>query len=132
MIAEDEGDIRNLVATMASVWGHTTVTFASGQATWDWMDTVENGTNTDPLPEFALIDVRMPGYRGDQVAARIRKTPGMSNIPIVLMTAFVLTEDERDAMMRQSGADKLIHKPLPEFTELKNILHSVIEQRENG
>lgn len=132
MIAEDEADIRNLVATMASVWGHTTVKFESGQRAWDWMDTVEDGTNTDPLPEFALMDIRMPGYRGDQVSARIRKLPGMSNIPIVLMTAFVLSEDEREDMMIKSGADKLIFKPLPDFGELKDILHEVIEQRQNG
>jgi len=132
MIAEDENDIRNLVATMATVWGHTTVAFESGQKAWDWMDTVEDGTNSDPIPEFALMDIRMPGYRGDEVAARIRRTPGMEEIPIVLMTAFVLTEEERQSMMRDSGVDKVINKPLPEFGELKDLLHDVIDKKING
>jgi len=132
MIAEDETDIRNLVATMASVWGHTTVTFESGQRAWDWMDTVVDKTNTAPLPEFALMDIRMPGYRGDEVAARIRKISEIADIPIVLMTAFVLSEDERDDMMRKSGVDKVINKPLPEFGELKNLLHDVIDKKNNG
>jgi CheY-like chemotaxis protein len=132
MIAEDEADIRNLVATMASVWGHTTITFESGQKAWDWMDTIENGTNNDPLPEFALMDIRMPGYRGDEVAERIRKISAISDIPIVLMTAFVLSEDERQDMMRKSGVDKMINKPLPEFGELKTLLHEVIDNKNNG
>ena len=132
IIAEDEADIRNLVATMASVWGHTTLTFESGQKAWDWMDRVDAGTHDDPLPDFALMDIRMPGYRGDQVAERIRQTEGISNIPIVLMTAFVLSEDERDDMIRQSGVDKVINKPLPEFAELKDLLHAVIKQKNNG
>lgn len=132
MIAEDEADIRNLVATMATVWGHTTVAFESGQRAWDWMDTVEDGSNTAPLPEFALMDIRMPGYRGDQVSARIRTVPAIAHIPIVLMTAFVLSEDERADMMRKSGADQLIFKPLPDFSELKDLLHNVIDQRANG
>lgn len=131
MIAEDEADIRNLVATMAGVWGHTTVTFESGQKAWDWMDTVLDGTNTDPLPDFALMDIRMPGYRGDEVATRIRQIPGMSDIPIVLMTAFVLSEEEREDMVIMSGADKVINKPLPEFMELKALLDTVIAEK-NG
>lgn len=132
MIAEDETDIRTLVATMAGVWGHTTVTFESGQKAWDWMDTVEAGSNSDPLPEFALMDIRMPGYTGDQVATRIRRTPGMEHIPIVLMTAFALTEPERQAMMSRTGVDRVIYKPLPEFMELKDLLHDVIESKSNG
>ncbi len=132
MIVEDEADIRNLVATMATVWGHTTVTFESGQRAWDWMDTVESGENTNPLPEFALMDIRMPGYRGDQVASRIRTVEGMKNIPIVLMTAFVLSEDERQDMIRESGVDSVINKPLPEFNALKTLLHEVIEEKLNG
>lgn len=132
MIAEDEADIRNLVATMAGVWGHTTITFESGQKVWDWMDDVENGTQDDTLPDFALMDIRMPGYRGDQIAERIRNTSGMSEIPIVLMTAFVLSEEERRDMIRKTGVDKVINKPLPEFSELKALLHAVIEQRTSG
>jgi len=132
MIAEDEADIRNLVATMASVWGHTTVTFESGQKAWDWMDTVENGTYNNSLPEFALMDIRMPGYRGDEVASRIRKISAIADIPIVLMTAFVLSEEERQDMMRKSGVDSVINKPLPEFGELRTLLQDVIDKKNNG
>lgn len=132
MIVEDEADIRNLVATMAQVWGHTTVTFESGQRAWDWMDTVENGSNNNPLPDFALMDIRMPGYRGDQVAERIRQLPAIEHIPIVLMTAFVLSEDERADMMMKSGVDKVINKPLPDFETLRKLLHEVIDQKNSG
>lgn len=129
MIAEDEADIRNLVATMAQVWGHTTITFESGQKAWDWMDKVESGEFTDKLPEFALMDIRMPGYRGDQVAERIRSVAAIRHIPIVLMTAFVLSEDERHSMMAKSGVDHMVNKPLPEFATLRNILQSVIDEK---
>lgn len=129
LIAEDEMDIRNLVATMAQVWGHTTVTFESGQKAWDWIDEVENGTFTGTLPDFALMDIRMPGYRGDEVAKRIRSTEAIQNIPIVLMTAFVLSDDERREMMQKSGVDSIINKPLPDFMQLKTLLETVIENK---
>lgn len=129
MIAEDEADIRNLVATMAQVWGHTTVVFESGHKAWDFLDEVDAGKHNGSLPEFALMDIRMPGYRGDQIAKRIRETSGMENIPIVLMTAFVLSDDEMQTMKSENGVDQIINKPLPDFMQLKTTLEDVIQKK---
>lgn len=130
MIAEDEADIRRLVTTMSEVWGHTTIAFESGREAWKWLDEVEAGT-VNKLPEFALMDIKMPGYRGDQVAQRIRETEALQHIPIVLMTAFVLSEDEMRRMKDEVGVDHIINKPLPDFMELKNTLESVIAAKQN-
>lgn len=131
MIAEDEADIRNLVATMAQVWGHSTLLFESGKKAWDWLDEVEAGTVSD-LPEFALMDIRMPGHRGDEVAQRIRQTSSLEHIPIVLMTAFVLSDEEMDNIKNDYGVDHIINKPLPDFMKLKTILENVIAQKQSG
>lgn len=130
MIAEDEADIRNLVAMMAQAWGHQPLTFATGQQAWDFLDTVEAGTYTGPLPEFALMDIRMPGPKGNEIAHRIRKIGAISNIPIVLMTAFSLSDDERAAMLT-NGADRIISKPLPDFAQLEALLKKVIQDKIN-
>lgn len=129
---EDEADIRNLVVTMANVWGHTTIAFESGGKAWDWLDTVEKGLYNKPLPEFALMDIRMPIKRGDEVAARIRQTRALAHIPIVLMTAFVLSDEERREMMTHAGVDAVINKPLPDFVQLKGILQDIIDQKYRG
>ncbi|MEL6306716.1 MAG: response regulator [Chloroflexota bacterium] len=129
MIAEDEEDIRNLVSMMAQVWGHTTVVFESGAKAWAFLDAVNAGNNSDPLPEFALMDIRMPGYRGDEVAKRIRDTSGMENIPIVLMTAFALSDDEIRELKQETGVDHVINKPLPDFVLLKAELEEIIASR---
>ncbi|MBC7809787.1 MAG: response regulator [Burkholderiales bacterium] len=119
LIAEDEADIRNLVAMMCQVWGHTTMTFENGQKVWDWLDTVEAGTYIGQMPEFALMDIRMPGKKGNEIASRMR------SMPIVLMTAFTLNEQERDALLTDAGVDQVIGKPLPDFEELRVLLHDV-------
>ena len=129
MIAEDEADIRNLVTMMCRVWGHNPIPFESGQKAWDFLDSVDNGSNTKPLPEFALMDIRMPGYRGDEVARRIRLVEKLKHIPIVLMTAFALNEDEIRKLKEETGADHVINKPLPDFMVLKNMIDSVIEKK---
>lgn len=129
MIAEDEADIRNLVVTMATVWGHSTVAFESGTKAWEFLDSVENGTFSGQLPEFALMDIRMPGQRGDEISQRIRQTPDIENIPIVLMTAFALSEDEMREMRAATGVDLIINKPLPDFMQLKGILENIIDSK---
>lgn len=128
LIAEDEADIRNLVMTMAQVWGHTTITFESGAKAWEWLDQVEAG-KVDQLPQFALMDIRMPGYKGTDVAKRIRQTPGLENIPIVLMTAFAMNDDEMREMKDEVGVDHIMNKPLPDFMELKVMLERVIAEK---
>ena len=129
LIAEDEADIRNLVAMMCQVWGHTALTFDSGQKLWDWLDEVEAGKHNGALPEFALMDIRMPGKRGNEIARRMRAIPALQNIAIVMMTAFVMSEDEMDKMRREYGIDHVINKPLPDFDRLHVVLHDIIEQK---
>ncbi len=132
LIAEDEADIRNLVTMMSQVWGHTSMPFASGQKVWDWLESVESGEYTGELPDFALMDIRMPGRRGNEISKRIREVEAVRHIPIVLMTAFVLTEEEMDRMRNEFGVDYVINKPLPDFERLRIILHEIIERKKNS
>ncbi|MEM9951478.1 MAG: response regulator [Chloroflexota bacterium] len=130
MIAEDEMDIRNLVVTMAGVWGHSTVVFESGTKASAFLESVADGSYSGDLPEFALMDIRMPGPHGDQIAKKIRQTPGLEDIPIVLMTAFAKSEDEIRTMKAETGVDAIINKPLPDFMQLKTQLEAIIAEKQ--
>jgi two-component system phosphate regulon response regulator PhoB len=132
LIAEDEADIRNLVAMMAQVWGHNPITFENGDKIWEWLDAVDAGSYKGSMPDFALMDIRMPGRRGNELAKRIRNTEGIRHIPIVLMTAFVLSDEEIDNMRNEYGIDAVLNKPLPDFDRLKGILDDVITKKQRG
>lgn len=129
LIAEDEADIRNLVGIMCTVWGHTPLAFESGQKVWDWLDQVESGAVSTGLPDFALMDIRMPGRRGSELAQRIRTIRQIQDIPIVLMTAFVLGDEEIDRLKQEFGVDYVINKPLPDFDRLGIVLHDIIKEK---
>jgi len=128
LIAEDDTDIRNLIETLCTVWGYESLVFESGAQVWDWLDAVETGQQRSPLPNFALMDIRMPGKRGNELAQRMRTIAPIQRIPIVLMTAFALSSDEKDNILKH-GADEIINKPLPDFDKLHHILQEVIDMK---
>ncbi len=130
LIAEDEADIRNLLAMMCQVWGYTALTFENGQRVWDWLDTVEQGQQNQ-LPELILMDIRMPGKKGNELAQRMRTIAPLQQTPIVLMTAFSLNERERSDMMTHDGVDRILSKPLPDFEELRSTLTGIIEAKQS-
>ncbi len=129
LLVEDDPEIRTLVSVMMQLWGETPLALADGNAAWRWLDKVESGTDGD-LPDLALMDIRMPGHTGDQIAARIRQTERLKHIPIILMTAFSLTDSEVDAMKEKAGIDHLIKKPFPDFDDLKKTLYRIRSEKQ--
>src|SRR5690606_16815039 len=120
---------RNIVKVMFQVWQHTPMTFRNGHEAWRWLDEVESGAFSGDLPELALMDIRMPSHKGHEIARRIRSVKPLQRIPIVLMTAFSLTESESAAMLKEYGVDCIIYKPLPDLFELKQTLETVYERK---
>lgn len=130
LIVEDDPEIRNLVAVMMQVWGETPLPLADGNAAWRWLDSVADGSFKGQLPELALMDIRMPGHTGDQIAARIRTTELLQHIPIILMTAFTLTESEIQSMVDRAGIDRVIKKPLPDMDDFRATLYRVRDEKQ--
>src|SRR5512134_3847880 len=88
-------------------------------------------------PDLILLDVMMPAMDGFDVCRRIRATPQLAEVPIILLTAL----DDRDSLVRgiESGADDFLSKP-PDRRELVarvrtitrlNRYRTLMEQREN-
>ncbi len=87
--------------------------------------------------DLILLDVMMPGMDGFEVCRRIRSTPNLAEIPIVILSAL----DDRASLLRgiESGADDFLNKPVDRYelaarvrtiTRL-NRYHTLVEQREN-
>lgn len=70
---------------------------------------------TEEKPDLILMDVVMPGQNGFQLTRAINRTPGYTEIPIIMCTSKNL-ETDRVWGMRQ-GARDYITKPVSE-TEL--------------
>lgn len=130
MVVEDEPDIYEVLLAMFEMWGIEGVAFVDGEEAVAWIDDVDQGRFQGELPELALLDIKLPGeINGVGVGERLRTSPVLGNVAIVLTTAFKLTPEERSEAMLTSQADKWLPKPLPKFNELQGILESVIALR---
>ena len=88
-------------------------------------------------PDLILLDVMMPGMDGFEVCRRIRATPQLAEVPIILLTAL----DDRASLMQgiESGADDFLHKPVDRqeiVARVRTIIRlnryrTLLEQREN-
>lgn len=100
LIAEDEKDIRELIAITLKLSGHTVITANNGE------EAVKKAAQE--LPDIILMDLRMPRMNGSEAARKIKKTQGLSQIPIVFLTA--RDQDPEITGLIASGVE-FINKP---------------------
>lgn len=75
-------------------------------------------------PDVILLDVMMPGMDGFETCARIRQTPHLAEIPVILVTAL----DDRDSRLRglEAGADDFTTKPY-DRAELRTRVRTIMK-----
>jgi len=129
MVVEDEPEIYDVLLMMFEIWGIEGVAFVDGPEAFSWIDDVDAGHVRGELPELAILDIRLPESSGPEVAARLRKSPVLGNIAILLITAYHLSPDEEEKAMQLAQADLLLYKPLPDMPELREKLDTIIAKR---
>ncbi len=129
MVVEDEPDIYAVLLAMFEVWGIEGAAFVDGTEALAWVDDVDSDRVKGDLPELAIIDIRLPGVSGPEVAARLRQSPILRHMTIVLITAYRLPPAEEDEVMAQAEADLLLYKPLPRPEEFRHVLEDALARR---
>ena len=61
-------------------------------------------------PDVVVLDIMMPGMNGIEVLDRIKATPRLASIPVIMLTAKSADGDILDS--HRSGADYYLTKPL--------------------
>jgi CheY-like chemotaxis protein len=129
IVVEDELDLHDTLMAMFEVWGIDGISFDDGQDILDWLDRVDNGEISGELPQLALIDLRLPSAFGVDVAMRIRQSPVLSDIAIILMTAYSLSPEQETQFINDVQADAFLNKPLPEMKQLQKLLNGLVAKR---
>jgi len=66
-----------------------------------------------------LLDLMMPGLKGDEVCRRIRQMPGQSQVRIIAMSGYL--DAQREAELLAAGAECCFAKPLDSARLLQQI-----------
>ena len=112
LVADDEDDIRALVAVAVGKAGCTVVgSVADGNAALDLARA--------ELPDLAVLDVSMPGATGLEVCAALRADPSTASIRILLLSAGASLDDVAAGLA--AGADAYLAKPF----QISGLVHQV-------
>lgn len=101
LVADDDDDIRNLIAFRLVRAGYDVITAIDGADAF--------ALAAERLPNLILLDVVMPKATGLEVTKMLRGYEPTSRTPVILLTARVQEEDV--ARGRAAGADGYIKKP---------------------
>jgi DNA-binding response OmpR family regulator len=101
LVADDDADVRDLVAFRLDRAGYEVMAAADGQ------DALELARSRSP--DIAVLDVMMPRLDGLQVTRQMRAIDELARVPVLLLTASV-----HEAAVTQgfeAGADDYMKKP---------------------
>ena len=101
LIAEDERDIRDLVAFTLRFAGYEVVTAANGEEALD--------LSVREQPDLIILDVRMPRMTGYDACRQIKAAPGLQDRPVIFLSAKG-QEAEIQAGL-EAGAEEYLLKP---------------------
>ncbi len=101
LIAEDEPDIRELVAFTLRFAGHEVNTTSNGE------EALQVASQT--VPDLVLMDVRMPRMTGYDACRAMKADPSLKDIPIVFLSA--KGQDAEIQTGLDAGAEEYLLKP---------------------
>ena len=117
LIAEDEPDIRELVAFTLRFAGHEVVAAANGE------EAVQLATRE--FPDLILMDVRMPRMTGYDACRIMKANPNLHDVPIVFLSAKGQEAEIQSGL--EAGAEEYLLKPFSP-DELTNRVRKILSK----
>jgi CheY-like chemotaxis protein len=100
LLVEDEPDLRAILGDLFEEEGLATTRAASAE---EALAALRGGL----VPDLVLVDLVMPGMKGDELLKLVRETPAWRAIPVAVMTA----KRTGFELLRALGADDVLEKP---------------------
>jgi DNA-binding response OmpR family regulator len=118
LVADDDEDIRSLVAFRLERAGYDVVAAGDGQQALDLA--LAQG------PDLAVLDVTMPKLDGYQLTQQLRANDSTRRMPVILLTARAQEADVARGF--EAGADDYIKKPFSP-QELRARVQAILGRR---
>ena len=101
LVVEDQEDARRIVRDLLAASDYGLVEATTGE---EGLALAER-----ERPDLILMDIQLPGIDGYEVTRRIKANPALKNIPIIAVTSYALSGDDKKAFA--AGCDGYVTKP---------------------
>jgi len=101
VIAEDEPDIRELIAFTLRFAGHEVITGNNGEEGYSLA--------RQERPDLVMLDVRMPKLTGYEACKRIKAEPDLAATPVIFLSAKGQENEIEQGLA--AGAEEYLLKP---------------------
>jgi CheY-like chemotaxis protein len=102
LVVDDDPDAAQTLAVLLKQWGHKVRVAHDGPAA---LALAERSR-----PDTVLLDIRLPGMDGYQVAQRLREQAGLEKAQVVGITGY--HPEDGSERTREAGIDQLLVKPV--------------------
>jgi DNA-binding response OmpR family regulator len=118
LAADDDPDIRELVAFRLERSGYTVLQAADGEEAL--------ALALEHTPDLAVLDVMMPKIDGFELVRRLRAEDATKRMPIIMLTARAQDSDVEEGF--DAGADDYLRKPFSP-QELRARVQAILGRR---
>jgi two-component system cell cycle response regulator DivK len=101
LVIEDQEDNRQIVRDLVTASGYELIEATTGEEGLE--------VAARERPDLILMDIQLPGIDGYEVTRRIKADPKLRKIPIIAVTSYALSGDDKKAFA--AGCDGYVTKP---------------------
>jgi two-component system, cell cycle response regulator DivK len=101
LVVDDHEDNRQILRVLLASAGYIMIEAQNGEAAL--------AAALSERPDLILMDIQLPDLDGYEVTRRIKSNPRSHDVPIIAVTSYALSDDERKALA--AGCIAYVAKP---------------------
>jgi CheY-like chemotaxis protein len=118
LVVDDNQDAAESLALWVESLGHEALVAHEGTEALE--------TALRARPDLVLLDIGLPGMRGDEVARALRASPQLRDTTLIALSGWGGAEDRSSSLL--AGFDQHLAKPI-ELAALKEVLAATMARR---
>jgi DNA-binding response OmpR family regulator len=114
LVVDDDFEIVEFVKAVLKTKGYHILTAYDGEEGWNLL--------LREKPDLAVIDLRMPGISGLEFCKRVRRTPEVAQMPLLVISSLTVGTDKPDQFWAMGlGSDDFLAKPFDPLSLLGRV-----------
>jgi signal transduction histidine kinase/CheY-like chemotaxis protein len=122
LIVDDDPALRDVLSSLLTEDGWRVATAGDGQAALSAI--------ARERPTAVVLDLMMPRIDGFEVLRTLREEPATRDLPVIVVTARELTEDDRQRLAR--SAQRVLYKQVMPLEDLRREIRGLLVARHRG